>query len=104
VQPGDFVTADVRVVIDDREVFKDDDAEFQLREGTTVLLPGFREGIIGMKKADTKEIEVTVPEGQGQLAGKKGTATVALKEVKEEKLPEVNDEFAGARWARDSPA
>ncbi len=95
VLPGDFVTADVRVVIDDREVFKDDDAEFQLRDGTTVLLPGFREGIIGMKKAEAKDIEVTVPEGQGQLAGKKGTATVALKEVKEEKLPEVNDEFAG---------
>ena len=48
-----------------------------------------------MKKAEAKDIEVTVPEGQGQLAGKKGTATVALKEVKEEKLPEVNDEFAG---------
>jgi len=94
VKTGDFVTADVRIVIDDREVFKDEDAEFQLREGATVLLPGFSEGLIGMKKAETKEIEVTVPEGESQLAGKTGTATVALKEVKEEKLPEMDDEFA----------
>ena len=94
VETGDFVTADVRIVIDDREVFKDEDAEFQLREGATVLLPGFSEGLIGMKKAETKEIEVTVPEGESQLAGKTGAATVGLKEVKEEKLPEMDDEFA----------
>jgi trigger factor len=44
VATGDFVTAEVRVVIDGREVFKDDDAEFQLRDGATLMLPGFREG------------------------------------------------------------
>lgn len=95
VVPGDFVTAEVRVEIDGREIFKDDDAEFQLREGATVLLPGFSEGLIGMKKGDSKEIEVTVPEGQGQLAGKTGTAAATVKEVKEEKLPDLSDEFAG---------
>jgi trigger factor len=41
-----------------------------------------------------KEFPVTVPEGQNQLAGKTGTATVTVKEVKEEKLPELNDDFA----------
>lgn len=95
VQTGDFVTAEVRVVIDGREVFKDDDAEFQLRDGATLMLPGFREGLTGMKKGETKEIEVTVPEGDGQLAGKTGAATTTVKEVKEEKLPELDDEFAG---------
>jgi len=95
VLTGDFVTAEVRVVIDGRELFKDDDAEFQLRDGATLMLPGFREGLTGMKKGETKEIEVTVPEGEGQLAGKTGTATATVKEVKEEKLPELDDEFAG---------
>lgn len=95
VKTGDFVTAEVRVEIDGREVFKDDDAEFQLRDGATVLLPGFREGLTGMKKGEKKGIEVTAPEGQGQLAGKTGTATTTVKEVKEEKLPDLNDEFAG---------
>ncbi len=95
VKTGDFVTAAVRVVIGEREVFKDEDAEFQLRDGATVLLPGFREGLTGMRKGETKEIEVTVPDGEGQLAGKTGIATTAVKEVKEEKLPDLNDEFAG---------
>lgn len=95
VQTGDFVTAEVRVEIDGREVFKDDDAEFQLRDGATVLLPGFREGLLEMRKGEKKEIEVTVPEGEGQLAGKTGAATTTVKEVKEEKLPDLNDEFAG---------
>lgn len=95
VQAGDFVTADVRVEIDGREVFKDEDAEFQLRDGATVLLPGFSEGLTGMKKGEKKEIEVNVPDGEGQLAGKTGTATTTVKEVKEEKLPDLNDEFAG---------
>ena len=95
VKTGDFVTAEVRVLIDEREVFKDEDSEFQLRDGSTVLLPGFREGLVGMKKGETKEIEVNVPEGEGQLAGKTGIATTVVKEVKEEKLPDLNDEFAG---------
>jgi len=92
---NDILTAAVRIVIEDREVFKDDDAEFRLREDATVMLPGLREGVIGMKKGETKEIEVSVPEGQGSLSGKTGIATVTLKEVKEEKLPDLDDDFAG---------
>jgi trigger factor len=94
VQSGDIVRADVRIVIDGREVFNDDDAEFRLRPDATVLLPGFAEGIVGAEKGVTKEVEVTVPEGENPLAGKTGTATVNVKEVKEERLPELNDDFA----------
>jgi trigger factor len=94
VQAGDIVRGDVRIEIDGREVFKDDDAEFRLREGATVLLPGFAEGVVGAEKGSAKEFPVTVPEGQNPLAGKTGTATVTVKEVKEEKLPDLNDDFA----------
>jgi trigger factor len=94
VQAGDIVRADVRIEVDGREVFNDDDAEFRLREGATVLLPGFAEGVIGAEKGVAKEVTVTVPEGQNPLAGKSGTATVTVKEVKEERLPELNDDFA----------
>ncbi len=44
VKIGDIVRADVRGVIDGREVYKEDDAEFRLREGATILLPGIVEG------------------------------------------------------------
>lgn len=94
VQTGDIIRADIRIVIEDQEVFNDEDAEIRLRENATILLPGFAEGVVGMKKGETREVEVSVPEGQQPLSGKTGTATVTLREVKEEVLPEANDEFA----------
>jgi trigger factor len=94
VRAGDIIRADVRGVIDGREVYKEDDAEFRLREGATVLLPGIAEGLLGAEKGAPKEIAVTVPEGDRPLSGKSGTFTVTVKEVKQEQLPELNDEFA----------
>lgn len=94
VRTGDVITADVRVVIEEREVFRDEDAEFRLREGATVLLPGFAEGLVGARKGEQKEIPVSVPPGRQPLSGKRGVAYVTVREVKEEKLLELDDDFA----------
>jgi trigger factor len=94
VEIGDIVRAGVRGVVDGREVYKEDDAEFRLREGATILLPGIVEGLIGAEKGTPKEIPITVPEGDRPLSGKSGTFTINVKEVKQEVLPELNDEFA----------
>ena len=94
VKMGDVVRADVRGVIDGKEVYKEDDAELRLREGNTILLPGIAEGLIGAEKGVAKEIPITVPEGERPLSGKSGTFTVDVKEVKEEQLPALNNEFA----------
>lgn len=94
VQAGDIVRADVRVVIDGHEVYKEDDTQFQLKDGATILLPGFAEGLPGAEKGVEREIPVTVPEGERPLSGKSGIVTVTVKEVKEERLPELNDDFA----------
>ena len=94
VQTGDIIRADVRGVIDGREVYSEDDAEFRLREGATVLLPGIAEGIADAEKGLPKEIPITVPEGERPLSGKSGIFTVTVKEVKQERLPDLNDDFA----------
>jgi trigger factor len=94
VAMGDIVRSDVRGVIDGREVYKDDDVELRLRDGATVLLPGIAEGLVGAEKGISKEIPVTVPEGERPLSGKSGTFTLTVKEIKEEQLPALNDEFA----------
>jgi trigger factor len=94
VKTGDIIRADIKIVIDDQEIYSDEDAEVRLREGATILLPGFAEGVVGMKKGETKEVEVTTPEGERPLSGKTGKATVTIREVKEEVLPEANDAFA----------
>jgi trigger factor len=94
VQLGDIVRADVKGEIDGRQVFNDDDFEFTLRDGSSILLPGFAEGVVGAEKGVAKEVTVTVPEGQRDLSGKSGTFTVTVKELKEERMPDLNDDFA----------
>ena len=60
------------------------------------LIPGFEEQLIGMKKGETKEIQVTFPADytNKEIAGKDARFTVTLKEIKKKVLPELNDEFA----------
>jgi trigger factor len=94
VRTGDVVRADVRGEIDGREVFADDDFEFTPRDGATVVLPGFAEGVIGAEKGVAKKVKVTTAPGSQPLSGKTGTFTVTVKEIKEERLPEINDDFA----------
>jgi trigger factor len=95
VQMGDIIRGDVRIEVDGREVYKDDDAEMNLREGRVVLLPGFAEGVVGAHKGLPQEIEVTLPEdADSSLAGKTAIVHITIKEVKEEVLPEPDDEFA----------
>jgi trigger factor len=95
VQIGDIIRGDIRITVDDREVYKDDDVELHLREGRTVLLPGFSEGIAGAVKGEAKEIEVTLPDdADSALAGKTAVVHATVTEVKEERLPEPNDDFA----------
>jgi trigger factor len=95
VRIGDVIRGDVRIVVDEREVYKDEDAEMHLREGKTVLLPGFAEGVAGTLKGEPREIPVTLPDdADSALAGKTAIVHITLKEVKEERLPEPDDEFA----------
>ncbi len=95
VAVGDIIRASVRMVVDEREVYKDDDVELHLREGQTIMLPGFAEAITGAKKGEPLEVGIAMPEEEGgQLAGKTVNASVTVKEIKEEKLPVLDDEFA----------
>ncbi len=94
VQMGDIVRADVRGVVEEKEIFADDDAEFHLREGAIVLLPGFGEGLVGAEKVAPHEVRLTMPQGSQPLSGKDAVFTVLVKEVKQERLPPLDDDFA----------
>lgn len=94
VQAGDIVRAGVTGVVDGQQVYKDDDVEFRVRAGAIIFLPGFADGIVGAEKGVAKEIPVAVPEGERPLAGKSGVFTATVKEVKQESLPELTDDFA----------
>ena len=60
------------------------------------FIPGFAEQIVGKNLNDEFEIKVTFPENyhDEKLKGQPATFKIKLNEIKERKMPELNDEFA----------
>jgi len=96
LQMGDRVWADVRVSVDGRSVFFEDDAEIHLHQGVPVLVPGFVEELLASEKGVERQFSIHVPSDHPQrpLAGKTCLCTVLVKEIKEERLPELDNAFA----------
>ena len=64
--------------------------------GSGSFIPGFEDGMVGMKIGETKDITVKFPENYHaeNLAGKDAVFTVTVNKIEKEELPELNDEFA----------
>lgn len=80
----------------DGEKFEGGTAEdFKLVLGSGRMIPGFEDGIIGMKAGEEKVIDVTFPEDYQaeNLQGKAAQFKITLKQVEKPKLPEINAEF-----------
>lgn len=80
----------------DGEAFDGGSAEDQeLVLGSGQMIPGFEDGIEGMKAGDTKAVEVTFPEeyGNADLAGKPAMFDITVKQVAEPELPELDEAF-----------
>ena len=60
------------------------------------FIPGFAEQIVGKNLNDEFEIKVTFPENyhDEKLKGQPATFKIKVNEIKERKMPELNDEFA----------
>jgi len=94
---GDLVTIDFKGSLEDGSPIEGGSAEnFELRLGSGQFIPGFEEQVAGMKKGETKTIEVTFPEDypNKELAGKPAKFEVTLKEIKEKEKITIDDEFA----------
>ena len=91
---GDFLIADYGLFVDGKEAEKRADDWFELREEE--FLKGFSSQLVGAKGGEEREVQIPFPEkfGRKEWAGKTGTFKVKVKEVKEKKLPSLNDELA----------
>ena len=68
---------------------------YELELGSHSFIPGFEEQLVGLKAGEHKDVNVTFPEQYTpELAGKAAIFACDIHEVKEKKLPELNDEFA----------
>ncbi len=97
---GKVANGDVAII--DFEGFKDGVAfdggkgeDYSLKIGSNTFIPGFEEQIIGMEKGEEKDINLTFPEDYHaeDLKGKDVVFKVKVKEIKEQKLPELNKDF-----------
>ncbi len=94
VKNEDVVTIDFEGFIDEKP-FEGGKAEnYELEIGSGSFIPGFEDGIIGMKRGETKNITATFPEnyGNAELAGKEAVFKTTLHDIKEKIMPDENDE------------
>ncbi len=96
VQFGDMVTIDVNGTADGKSLFNEKGQVYLVRQNSALPLPGFAEQLVGMEKGQQKETPLSYPDDYQikELAGKEYILQVVLSEIKEEKLPELDDEFA----------
>jgi trigger factor len=93
---GDFVVMDFVGTVDG-EPFDGGEARGYLLElGSDRLVEGFEDQLEGVTAGQEREVKVTFPEDYRaeQLAGKDAVFAVSVKEVKEKRLPELDDDFA----------
>jgi len=92
----DLVAIDLFGTVDGEKMVDQKDFQIQVHKDMPVPVPGFSEQIEGMEKGQEKEFELLIPADfkAPKIAGKTCSFKVKLNEVKEQKLPEINDDFA----------
>lgn len=100
---GDAVAQLGDTVLIDFEGFKDDvpfeggkGEDFTLELGSNRFIPGFEEGLVGVKIGEEASLNLTFPEEYHaeELAGQAVVFKVTIKEIKRKELADIDDEFA----------
>ena len=101
---GDFVVMDYVGQVDGTP-FEGGEGRGQVVElGSGRLIPGFEEQLAGASAGEERTVELTFPDDYPaeHLAGKDASFAVEVKEVKEKRLPELDDDFAVEAGGFDS--
>lgn len=95
IEKGDFAVFDFEGSVDGKLFDGGSAKDYELQIGSGSFIPGFEDQMIGMKKDETKDLNVTFPENYGaeNLAGKAAVFKVTVHEVKSQILPEFTDEY-----------
>ncbi|MDD5127760.1 MAG: trigger factor [Dehalococcoidales bacterium] len=93
---GDLAVMDVESNIEGKPFIQQKGTQYEIVKDYPVPLAGFAEQLVGMTKGSEKEFTLKIPETypRKELVGKEVAFKVKVSEVKEEKLPELNDGLA----------
>lgn len=93
---GDALVIDSAGTIDGEPFEGSQSRDFVIELGAEGLLPEFDAVLAGAAAGEDRAVEVTFPDDHRpeELAGKTATFEIAVKEVREKNLPELDDDFA----------
>ena len=93
---GDLAVLKVESNIDNEPFINQEGAQYQLVKESPSPVPGFAEQLAGLKQGEEKDFTLELPADypKTELAGKTASFRVNITEIKQEKLPELNDELA----------
>jgi len=96
VASGDLVTMDVESQAEGKPFINQPGAQYQVVPGQPLPVPGFAEQLIGMEIGGEKEFKLKLPDDYSspELAGKEASFKVKVNEIKQQRLPKLDSEFA----------
>lgn len=94
IEDGDTAVIDFKGFVDGKPLEGGTGENYPLQIGSHTFIPGFEEGLVGLKSGDEKTLELTFPEDYVEdLKGKKVKFEVKINEIKTRALPELNEDF-----------
>jgi trigger factor len=92
----DLVTLDVASQVEGKPFINQQGVQYQILPNQPMPALGFAEQLAGMNYGEEKEFTLQLPEDfpRAELAGKEAQFKVKIAEIKQPRLPELNDEFA----------
>ena len=100
---GDIAVIDFVGSIDGVEFPGGKGEAYPLEIGSNSFIPGYEEQLIGKKAGETVDVKATFPENYHakDLAGKEALFVTTIKEIREIKKTEINEDFAKAMGAEN---
>lgn len=95
VKVGDSALVDFTGYMDNKAFDGGAGQDYPLEIGSHTFIDTFEDQLVGHKKGDVVDVNVTFPENYGavEFQNKKALFKVVIKDVREKKLPELNDKF-----------
>ncbi len=93
---GDYVIIDFAGTADGRPIENGRAEGFLVQIGSNSLLPDFENQLVGLARGAESKIRVTYPADSSnpKLAGKEAFFSVTVREIKEKKIPPIDDDLA----------
>jgi len=96
VEFDDLVALDIESNIEDKPFINRKGVQYHVVRDLSFPTPGFAEQLVGMKRNEDKEFKLQFPSDfpNAELVGKEAWFKVGVTEIKQERLPELDGEFA----------